>query len=176
MSDYLFSCILIASSFTAGWILYFFVAFLIKRRDAPSSKLFKLNLGILKSPLRFLIPVLCVAGVMPLLRLPVEAHLFIGNLIRILLIALFGWVAIKIAYIVRDALLERYDMNTRDNIHARSVHTQMRLITNIIAVVIVLLTVSFVLMSFSEVRHIGVSILASAGVVGIVIGLSLIHI
>jgi small-conductance mechanosensitive channel len=46
----------------------------------------------------------------------------------------------------------------------------MRLITNIIGVVIVVLTISFVLMSFAEVRQIGVSILASAGIVGIVIG------
>ncbi|MFA5090030.1 MAG: mechanosensitive ion channel domain-containing protein [Candidatus Omnitrophota bacterium] len=107
---------------------------------------------------------------MPLLRLPGKAGLFIGNFIHILLIALFGWVAIKIVYIVRDELLNRYDINTRDNVHARSMHTQMRVIANIIGVVIVLLTVSFVLMSFAEVRHIGVSILASAGIVGIVIG------
>jgi len=170
MDNNLFSGILIVASFVAGWILYFFVAFLIKCRDALPSKLPKPNLGPLKSPLRFLIPVLCVAGVMPLLRLPGKAGLFIGNFIHILLIALFGWVAIKIVYIVRDELLNRYDINTRDNVHARSMHTQMRVIANIIGVVIVLLTVSFVLMSFAEVRHIGVSILASAGIVGIVIG------
>jgi small-conductance mechanosensitive channel len=170
MNNYLFSGILIVSSFAAGWILYFFVAFLIKRRDALPLRLFKINLAILKSPLRFLIPVLCVAGIMPLLRLSVMERLFLGNFIRILLIALFGWVAVKIVYIVRDALLNRYDINARDNMRARSVHTQMRMIVNIIAVVIVLLTVSFILMSFAEVRHIGVSILASAGIVGIVIG------
>ena len=170
MSDYLFSGILIVSSFVIGWILYFFVAFLIKRWDALPSKWLKVNLGLLKIPLRFLIPALCVSGIIPLLRLSEKARLFIGDFIHILLIALFGWVAIKIVYIVRDALLNRYDINTRDNVHARSVHTQMRVIANIIVVVIVLLTVSFVLMSFAEVRHIGVSILASAGIIGIVIG------
>ena len=170
MSDYLFSGILIVSGFVVGWVLYFFIAVLIKRRDALSSRLLKVNLGPLKSPLRFLIPALCVAGVMPLLRLSAKGHLFISSFIHILLIALFGWVAVKIVYIVRDALLNRYDINTRDNVHARSMHTQMRVISNIIGVVIVLLTVSFILMSFSEVRHIGVSILASAGVLGIVIG------
>jgi small-conductance mechanosensitive channel len=170
MNNYLFSGILIASSFTVGWLLYFFVAFLIKRRDALPSRLLKVNLGILKSPLRFLIPVLCVGGIMPLLRLPTMERLFFGNFIHILLIALFGWVAVKIVYIFRDALLNRYDINVRDNMRARSVHTQMRMIANIIAVVIVLLTISFILMSFAEVRHIGVSILASAGIVGIVIG------
>lgn len=170
MDNYLFSGILIVSSFTVGWVFYLLIAFLIKRRDAFPSRLFKVNLSFLKSPLRFLIPVLCAAGITPLLRLPKRGHLFIGNLIHILLIALFGWVAVKIAYILRDALLNRYDINTRDNLRARGVHTQMRVITNIIVVLIVLLTVSFILMNFAEVRHIGVSILASAGVIGIVIG------
>ncbi|MFC1804455.1 mechanosensitive ion channel family protein [Candidatus Omnitrophota bacterium] len=169
MSDYLFSSILMVSSITAGWIFYLLVSFLLKRRDGFSKGL-KADLRLIKSPLRFLIPVLCISVVIPLLRLPEKVHGFIGHFIQILLIALFGWVAVKVVYIVRDALLNRYDINTRDNLHARSMHTQMRMIANIISVAIVLLTVSFILMSFSEVRHIGVSILASAGVLGIVIG------
>lgn len=170
MSDYLFSGIFIVSSFTVGWILYFFIAALIKRRGIVSLKLLKVNLGLLKSPLRFLIPALCIAGVIPLLRLPEKMSGFISHFIQILVIALFGWVAIKIVYILRDAFLNHYDIKVRDNLRARGMHTQIRMIANIIVVVIVLLTVSFILMSFSEVRHIGVSILASAGVIGIVIG------
>lgn len=170
MSDYIFSGILIVSGFAVGWILYFFAAALIKRRGIVSLKLLKVNLKLLKSPLRFLMPALCIAGVIPLLRLPEKMSGFISHFIQILLIALFGWVAIKIVYILRDAFLNNYDIKVRDNMRARGMHTQMRMIANIIVVVIVLLTVSFILMSFSEIRHIGVSILASAGVVGIVIG------
>ncbi len=170
MNDHMYSGILIASSLTIGWILYLFVSFLIKRSDGIFSKGLKVNLGLLKSPLRFLVPTLCIAGVIPLLQLPEKARGFIGHFIYILLIALFGWVAIKIVYIVRDALLNRYDITVRDNVRARSMHTQMRVIANIIVVVIALLTVSLMLMSFPKVRHIGVSILASAGIVGVVIG------
>ena len=107
---------------------------------------------------------------MPLLRLPEKVSGFISHFIQILLIALFGLVAMKIVFILRDAFLNQYDINIRDNVRARGMHTQMRMISNIIGVGIVLLTVSFILMSFSEVRSIGVSILASAGVVGVVIG------
>ncbi len=170
MNDYLFSAILLVSGFAAGWMLYFIVAVLIKRRDTVSLKLLKVNLGLLKSPLRFLIPALCIAGVIPLLQLPEKVRGFIGHFIYILLIALFGWVAIKIVYILRGAFLNRYDITVRDNVRARGMHTQMCVIANIMIVVIVLLTVSFMLMSFPQVRHIGVSILASAGIVGVVIG------
>ncbi len=170
MNDHMYSGILIASSLTVGWILYLFVSFLIKRSDGIFFKGLKANLGLLKSPLRFLIPTLCIAGVIPLLQLPEKVRDFIGHFVYILLIALFGWVAIKIAYILRDAFLKRYDITIRDNMRARSMHTQMRVIANIIVVVIALLTVSLMLMSFPQVRHIGVSILASAGIIGVVIG------
>ena len=170
MSDYFFSGILIVSSFAVGWILYFLAAALIKRLGTFHLKGLKADFRLLKSPLRFLIPALCIAGVIPLLWLPEKISGFISHFIQILVIALFGWVAIKVVYIFRDAFLNNYDIKVRDNMRARGMHTQMRMIANIIIVVIVLLTVSFILMSFSEVRHIGVSILASAGVVGIVIG------
>ncbi|MBN1870483.1 MAG: mechanosensitive ion channel [Candidatus Omnitrophica bacterium] len=169
MNDYLFSGILIAASFTAGWVLYFFVSFFLKRRDGYFKGL-KADLRRIKSPLRFLIPALCVSVIIPFLRLPEKASGFIGHFIQILLIALFGWVVVKVVGIARDALMNHYDINARDNVYARSMHTQIRLIVNIIVVAIILLTVSFILMSFAEIRQIGVSILASAGIMGIVIG------
>ena len=170
MNDYLFSAIVLASGFVAGWVLYFLVSLLLKRNDRFFAEGLKVDLRHLKSPLRFLIPALCVAGSVPLLRLTENTRLFIGDFMRLLFIALFGWVAIKIAYIVRDALLNRYDITVQDNVRARGMHTQMRVITNIIVVVIVVLTASFILMSFPHVRHIGVSMLASAGIVGVVVG------
>ncbi|HBG60661.1 MAG: hypothetical protein A2306_09925 [Omnitrophica WOR_2 bacterium RIFOXYB2_FULL_38_16] len=170
MSKYLFSGILTASSFITGWILYFLVVFLIKQRDILPLKWRKVNLELLKKPLRFLMPVLCVSVVIPFLRLPENTVVLISHFIQIFLILLFGWVILKIVCIIRDALLNHYDIDTRDNVHARSMHTQIRLIANIIGVVIVLLTVSFVLMSFAQVRQIGLSLLASAGIMGIVVG------
>ena len=170
MSKYLFSGILTASSFITGWILYFLVVFLIKQRDILPLKWRKVNLELLKKPLRFLMPVLCVSVVIPFLRLPENTVVLISHFIQIFLILLFGWVILKIVCIIRDALLNHYDIDTRDNVHARSMHTQIRLIANIIGVGIVLLTVSFVLMSFAQVRQIGLSLLASAGIMGIVVG------
>ena len=55
MNDYIFSAILLFSSFVAGWILYFLVAILFKRRGSFLLKRVKVNLRPLKSPLRFLI-------------------------------------------------------------------------------------------------------------------------
>lgn len=170
MNDYLFSAILAVSAFISGWIIYFIVAFIIRKRDAMQTKIIKASFSSLKAPLRFFIPVLCVAVVTSFLRLPKKTLSIVNHVFHILIIALIGWLTIKIVYIARDALLSRYNINAKDNVRARSVYTQMRVITSIIDVGIVILSISFILMTFSQVRHIGLSLLTSAGIVGIVVG------
>ena len=170
MNDYLFSGILIASAFAVGGMLYFLAFFLIERLNAVLFKQLKVNLELLKKPMRILIPVLCVTGVLSFLRLSENISRFTDHFIQILLIALFGWALTQVIRVVRDSFLNRYDMKAKDNLNARSMHTQLQLIANILGVVVILLTLSFILMSFPDVRHIGVSLLASAGILGIVIG------
>ncbi len=171
MNDYLFSTIVIAVALITGWILYLVAAFLLKRSQRNiSKKEFKVNLGLLRSPLRSLIPGLCVIMILPLLRLPENIHVFISRFVNIWLIVSFGWLAIIIVHIIRDAILVRYDIDARDNLQARRVYTQIRVIGHIITVAILLVTVAFILMTFSKVRQVGVSLLASAGVLGIIIG------
>lgn len=169
MSDYLFSVILMAASFLVGWILYFIVMFTINRNDAFFKK-YKIGLKSIKNPLRLLMPTLCVSIVIPFLQFPKNVNVFISHSIQIIFIGLFGWFAVKIAFVICNIFLRRYDINNRDNLHARRVSTQIRVITNIISVIIVFVTVSFMLISFTEVRQIGVNLLASAGIMGIVIG------
>jgi len=171
MSDYLFSGILITSAFIIGWILYLFVSILLKRWwRVISLKGFSIQLDPLKGPLRTLIPLLCIAAVLPILRLPEKIISFTSHFVNIVLIASFSWIIIKLIYIIRDTLLSHYNIHVSDNMRARSIHTQIRLTTNIIIVIIILLTSAFILMTFDQVRQIGVTILASAGVIGIILG------
>ena len=51
-------------------------------------------------------------------------------------------------------------------------YTQVRLIEHVINFIIVIITISFMVMSFAEARELGVSIFASAGVVSIIIGIA----
>ncbi len=171
MDDYLFSVILLICAYSAGWILYLVVLALIKRwGHAVSLKNFEINLEPLRRPLRFLLPVLCILTVIPYLRLAEKERLLISYLTNAIFIALAGWLAIQVIHILRDTILGRYDIQARDNARARGVHTQMRMIANIVNAVIVILTISFIMISIPGAGHIGVSILASAGIAGIVIG------
>jgi small-conductance mechanosensitive channel len=69
-------------------------------------------------------------------------------------------------------MLRRYDVSTQDNLKARKVYTQFMILENIIIFIIILLAVGIALMSFDSIRSIGLSLLTSAGIAGIIIGLA----
>jgi small-conductance mechanosensitive channel len=55
-------------------------------------------------------------------------------------------------------------------LHARKVRTQLQVISKTLYILVGIFSVASILMLFEEVRHLGTSILASAGVVGVVLG------
>jgi small-conductance mechanosensitive channel len=90
------------------------------------------------------------------------------------LIFIFGftWLIIKLLNIVKRLLLVRFDKDESDNLKARKVYTQFTILERIAIFLVVLLGIGAALMSFESIREIGVSLFASAGVAGIIIGFS----
>jgi small-conductance mechanosensitive channel len=68
------------------------------------------------------------------------------------------------------AVLARFDIKAADNLRARKIYTQVHVIGKMVYAAIGLFTVASILMLFQEVRQFGTSILASAGVLGIILG------
>ncbi|NIQ08780.1 MAG: mechanosensitive ion channel, partial [Gammaproteobacteria bacterium] len=92
------------------------------------------------------------------------------KMLGILFIISFAWLAINVVLFGRDLILKRYDIKVKDNLKARAVHTQLNILVKILVITIVLLAIASCLMIFEGVRQVGASILASAGVIGIIIG------
>ncbi|HZR34295.1 MAG TPA: mechanosensitive ion channel domain-containing protein [Nevskia sp.] len=69
-------------------------------------------------------------------------------------------------------LVKRYPYDVADNLQARRVLTQARVLSRSLIFLIVLIGAALGLMTFPTVRHLGTSLLASAGVAGLVIGLA----
>lgn len=99
-----------------------------------------------------------------------------GYAVRHVLVALFiiqlGWIAMVAANLAIDRYVGRLDLKASDNLLARKVATQMRILRQAVSVMLGVLTIAFALMSFDEVRQFGISLFASAGVAGIVAGLA----
>ena len=71
---------------------------------------------------------------------------------------------------IKSLVLSRYEIDVKDNLKARQVRTQIGVIQRILSVIIILFAIASILMTFEKVRQIGVSILASAGIAGVIIG------
>ena len=91
---------------------------------------------------------------------------------RNLLIIGFSWLIIVLIRGLLRNILKRYDINEEDNLASRKLHTQVSLLERVVVFVIILIAVGLILLSFESIRDVGIGIFASAGVAGIIIGLS----
>lgn len=91
---------------------------------------------------------------------------------RLGLILSLTWFAIVILKVVKFRVIRLYDIKEDDNLRARKVYTQFNLLENSIIFVIILIAIGVALMSFESIRSIGVTLLTSAGIAGIIIGLA----
>src|SRR5258708_32180012 len=102
---------------------------------------------------------------------PVVSATF-GRLLLIAFIVLAGWIAHIAAETGSGLYLRRFTIESDDNLLARKHVTQVRILKRALHTLIVVVTLSAVLMTFEPVRQYGVSLFASAGVAGLVVGLA----
>jgi small-conductance mechanosensitive channel len=90
----------------------------------------------------------------------------------VLLIAAGTWVAIGAVRGVTDAVAVLLPYDVADNLRARRVLTQTRVLSRIAIGMLVFAGLSFILMTFPRARQFGASLLASAGLSALVIGIA----
>jgi small-conductance mechanosensitive channel len=151
----------------ASWLLSFFLLRLARRTGTTFGSVLVKRL---RSPVRFLLPLLAVMLVVPPLAFSDAAIVFMKHLFGLCIIAGITWLFINITLTGQDLVLSRFDVETRDNLKARSVHTQLTILVKVVLVVILVVSAASMLMTFDKIRHVGVSILASAGMIGIILG------
>ncbi|MFB6317121.1 mechanosensitive ion channel family protein [Saccharicrinis sp. FJH54] len=81
-----------------------------------------------------------------------------------------SWLVISSVKGIKFVVLSKYDISTKDNLKARKIHTQFRYFENLLIFIVVIIAVSIALMSIEKIREFGYSLLASAGVAGIIVG------
>src|SRR5258708_1486957 len=123
-------------------------------------------------PTRLAICLAAVAFVLPLAPLSDElrdtlTHLFVGASI-----ALIGWILVRAVDLTASRYLQRFRLDVEENFLARKHVTQVRVFKRVIDTLIIVVAVSTALMTFDSVRQYGVSLFASAGAAGLVVGLA----
>ncbi|MEC5387856.1 mechanosensitive ion channel family protein [Uliginosibacterium sp. H3] len=88
------------------------------------------------------------------------------------LIAAITWLATAWVMALADTMIALHPINVEDNLQARRILTQTRVLSRSIISLLVLLGVSFALLTLPGARQVGASILASAGIAGVVAGMA----
>jgi small-conductance mechanosensitive channel len=97
----------------------------------------------------------------------------IRNILQFLFVLTLGWLASGLLDMWSVMHLKRYNIAVEDNLLARKHLTQTRILQRVAKVILFIVTVGLALMTIAGFRQWGVSLLASAGVVGIIAGLAL---
>jgi small-conductance mechanosensitive channel len=90
----------------------------------------------------------------------------------VLLIAAFTSFVMGLIGGIADGLIAKNPVDVEDNLHARRVETQTRVLSRSAQVLVLIGGASMILMTFPSMRQLGASLLASAGVLGIIGGLA----
>ena len=167
----LFSISFLIAALVAGVALYealsFILTRLIRRDGSPWSAIL---FARLRGPARILVPLLTLMLANPFLTFPTHIHEFIQHLFSICFIAVIAWLGCEGTLAGRDIVLGRFEVGVRDNLKARVIHTQLTVLVRISLVIGVVIAGASILMTFEKIRQVGMSILASAGILGIIIG------
>jgi small-conductance mechanosensitive channel len=124
------------------------------------------------APARMLLPLLAVSVVLD--HAPLDAAWLgdIAHLVALVLIAVFTWFALRVVAGVQAAIASHNLIDVEDNLQARRILTQTRVLSRIVMGLIALVGAAAMLMTFPGARQIGTSLLASAGLVGLVAGIA----
>ncbi|MFJ2580598.1 mechanosensitive ion channel family protein [Kitasatospora aureofaciens] len=160
----------VAATLAIGWI----VDQVLQRIAAghPGAPVWPLLRGC-RIPLQLAIVAALLLAANPLKRI---FHLKNDNgahhAILLLLLASLGWLTVRVVAALLEALLSRYETVTDDPARVQRVHTQISMLRRVVSAVIVVVTIAVMLLTFAAMRTIGASLLASAGIIGIVAGIA----
>jgi small-conductance mechanosensitive channel len=125
-----------------------------------------------KRPTRIAFPLIAVILTLPLLPSSDSQSAFIQHAVGLTVIALIGWGTLIGISFLEDLIAARYSIEEHDNLRARRIRTQSGMLRRVSSVLIVVTTIGFMLMTFPEIRRLGLSLFASAGIAGLVIGIA----
>lgn len=101
-----------------------------------------------------------------------SVHGWAGYAGRVLIVCGAGWMVALLTDWRLAVAIERADISVADNLSARKLRTRMLVIRRVAGVLLGVITLSVALMSIPVAREVGLSLFASAGVAGIVVGIA----
>lgn len=167
------SFVLVVAGLVLAWWIHAFLFRLIQTAISGQTLFRRSLLTRVANPSRLMFLLLGLAVAQVWAPMSVEQAALVRQSIIIGVIVLLGWMALTALRIWAILYLRKFKLESDDNLLARKHVTQSRILQRTAETLIILVTLSAALMTFDGVRQYGVSLLASAGAAGIVVGLAL---
>ncbi|NBB92308.1 MAG: mechanosensitive ion channel [Gammaproteobacteria bacterium] len=151
-------------------LLLFRLALSLTRRLTDSRKTPRLFLDAASKALGIFLSMLALNAV--LRTVPGELPLLseIKHLVTVLLIVAMTWVAVRCTSAIGDLIVHMNPAGEDEWKNARKIETQTRFLVRGLVVLIVAMGLGAALMTFDTVQQLGASLLASAGIGGLILG------
>jgi len=120
--------------------------------------------------LRLALPLLAFMIIIPTLQIPGAYDALLNQAVSLVLIGSVGFILYELARTAEQTVVDEFRIDVKDNLAGRRIQTRVKVLSRIVVTLIILVTVALMLMVFEPVRTLGKSILASAGIAGIIIG------
>ena len=152
--------------------IFHFILFMIFQYfvDKHSSRFFYMITTRLKIPILVLFIIIATKILVPLFGFQTPFEKVARQVLAILIIALTAWLFVLFVAVLKKFLLRKQKITEKDNLKARAIITQFSMLEKVIEFIIIIIAIGFALMTFEQIRKIGLSLLASAGIAGIIIG------
>jgi len=97
---------------------------------------------------------------------------FLNHLNTLIIVFIIAWLAIQFLKALTYYLKSKLHIENANNLESRKNLTQLNVFNSIANTVIIIIAISVALMTFEQVRSVGLSLLTSAGIAGIIVGLA----
>ncbi|WP_280267807.1 mechanosensitive ion channel family protein [Nocardia wallacei] len=138
----------------------------------PATRLFTL-LRRIQTPLQILLATAGLQITYPLAHLNLRQDAVIRNILATMAIMAAAWLTMRAVDAVAENTLEKYSRRAADIARVRRLRTQLTLVRRIVTGILAVTTAAVaMLLLFPNLRTLGTSLLASAGVIGIIAGVA----
>jgi small-conductance mechanosensitive channel len=155
-----------------GMVVHRILAAVLQRAARPHAPVLHSMLLAAENPAGLVIPLVALQFVWSTAPQGLPYIAAIGHVNAVLLIGAFTWFAMAVLQGLATGVVGRYPTDIADNLQARRIETQARVLSRSAQTLVLITGAALVLMTFPAARHLGASLLASAGLVGIVAGLA----
>lgn len=152
----------------ATWSLMLWLFRRTQGRDYRRARI----LRVVTLPLAFVLPLLFLGVATEATPLEGRSLSAVQHVLHVGIVGCMTWLLVRAVAAGELAILRSHPMEVADNLAARRIQTQTKVLSRVLMGAIILLGISVILLTFDQVRQVGKTLLASAGIVGLVAGIA----